>query len=176
MAATRTISQNAAPLTLQNIALSPPVFSDSSNASSQSVPSESNGREFAPPTPLRSYFDALLAAHGPQHWWPGRTRFEIIVGAILTQNTSWTNAERAVRNLRAARMLSPQAIRRVRSVRLAQFLRPSGYFRQKAKTLKSFVNFLYESYARSLSCLFATLTDILRAQLLSLLSIVPQTD
>src|SRR5258708_19948811 len=160
MAATRTISQNAAPLTLQNIALSPPVFSDSSNASSQSVPSESNGREFAPPTPLRSYFDALLAAHGPQHWWPGRSRFEIIVGAILTQNTSWSNAERAVRNLRAARMLSPQAIRRVRSVRLAQFLRPSLYFRQKPKTLNSFVDFLYTPNPPSPPPLFTPPTSL----------------
>jgi endonuclease-3 related protein len=175
MAATRTISQNAPPLTLQNIVLSPPVFSDSSTASSQSVPSESYGGAFVPPSPLRSYFEALLAAHGPQHWWPGRTRFEIIVGAILTQNTSWTNVERAVRNLRAARMLSPQAIRRVRSVRLAQFLRPSGYFRQKARTLKSFVSFLYASYAGSLSRLFATRTDILRAQLLALRGIGPET-
>ena len=175
MAATRTMSQNVSPLTLQNIVLPPPVFSDCSTASSQSVPCELPGPGFAPSSPLRSYFDALLAAHGPQHWWPGRSRFEIVVGAILTQNTSWTNVERAIRNLRAARMLSPQAIRRVRYARLAQFLRPSGYFRQKAKTLKSFVNFLYAAYAGSLSRLFATRTDILRAQLLALRGIGPET-
>jgi endonuclease III related protein len=169
------MSQNVSPLTLQNIVLPPPVCCDCSTASSQSVPCESPGPGFAWSAPLRSYFDALFAAHGPQHWWPGRSRFEIVVGAILTQNTSWTNVERAVRNLRAARMLSPQAIRRVRSARLAQFLRPSGYFRQKAKTLKSFVNFLYASYAGSLSRLFATRTDIVRAQLLALRGIGPET-
>ena len=175
MAATGTMSENVSPLTVQNIVLPPPVFAHCSTPSSSRVPCELPGPGFAPPLPLRSYFDALLAAHGPQHWWPGRSRFEIVVGAILTQNTSWTNVERAIRNLRAARMLSPQAILRVRSARLAQFLRPSGYFRQKAKTLKSFVNFLYAAYAGSLSRLFATRKDILRAQLLALRGIGPET-
>jgi endonuclease III related protein len=175
MAATRTMSQNVSPLTLQNTILPPPVCCDCSTASSQSVPCELPGPGFRRAAPLRSYFDALFAAHGPQQWWPGRSRFEIVVGAILTQNTSWSNVERAIRNLRAARMLSPQAIRRVRSARLAQFLRPSGYFRQKGKTLKSFVNFLYASYAGSLSRLFATRTDIVRAQLLALRGIGPET-
>jgi len=175
MAATRTMSQNVSPLTLQNIALPPSVCRDCSTASSQSAPSELPGPGSARSAPLRSYFDALFAAHGPQQWWPGRSRFEIVVGAILTQNTSWTNVERAIRNLRAARMLSPQAIRRVRSARLEQFLRPSGYFRQKAKTLKSFVNFLYAAYAGSLSRLFATRKDILRVQLLALRGIGPET-
>ncbi len=175
MAATRAISRNVSPLTVQNIVLSPLASSNSSNGNSQSIASESSGREFVPASPLRSYFDALFAAHGPQHWWPGRNRFEIIVGAVLTQNTSWTNVERAIRNLREARLLSPQAIRRIRSRRLEQFLRPSGYFRQKAKTLKSLVNFLFASHAGSLSRLFATRTDILRAQLLGLRGIGPET-
>lgn len=125
--------------------------------------------------PLSAYFDALFAAHGPQHWWPGRTRFEIIVGAILTQNTSWTNVERAIRNLRAARLLSPDAIRRVPHAKLAQFLRPSGYFRQKAKTLKSFVKFLFGTYRGSLTKMFATATLQIREQLLDLRGIGPET-
>ncbi|HVH50497.1 MAG TPA: endonuclease III domain-containing protein [Candidatus Bathyarchaeia archaeon] len=123
----------------------------------------------------RVYFDALLNAHGVQHWWPGRTRFEIIVGAILTQNTSWANVERAIRNLRDARLLSPKAVRRVHSMRLEQLLRPSGYFRQKTKTLKSFVNFLFASYAGSLTRLFAAPTTVLREQLLALRGIGPET-
>jgi Uncharacterized protein related to Endonuclease III len=127
------------------------------------------------PSPLRAYFDSLLAAHGPQHWWPGRTRFEIIVGAILTQNTSWSNVEGALRNLRSARLLSPDAVRRVRSDKLARLLRPSGYFRQKAKTLKCFVEFLYASHGGSLARLFRTPTTILRHQLLSLRGIGPET-
>jgi endonuclease-3 related protein len=124
---------------------------------------------------LRTYFDTLFAAHGPQDWWPGRNRFEIIVGAILTQNTSWTNVERAIRNLRAARLLSPEAIRRAPSSRLASLLRPSGYFRQKTKSLKAFVNFLFETHAGSLSRLFATPTDALRHQLLAVRGIGPET-
>ena len=124
---------------------------------------------------LRVYYEVLFAAHGPQHWWPGRTRFEVIVGAILTQNTSWTNVRRAIRNLRAAHLLSPVAIHRVHSMRLAKLLRPSGYFRQKTKTLKSFVNFLYASYAGSLSRLFATPRVVLRNQLLALRGIGPET-
>jgi endonuclease-3 related protein len=127
------------------------------------------------PAALHSYFNSLFAAHGRQHWWPGRTRFEVIVGAILTQNTSWNNVERAIRNLRTARLLSPSAIRRVRSAKLAQLLRPSGYFRQKTKTLKSFVIFLYASYAGSLTRLFATPTSALRDQLLALPGIGPET-
>ena len=60
-----------------------------------------------------AYYDALFRAYGPQHWWPGRTRFEVIVGAILTQNTSWSNVERAIVALRDERLLSPAAIERV---------------------------------------------------------------
>jgi endonuclease III related protein len=128
-----------------------------------------------PSPPLGEVFKALFAAHGPQRWWPGRTRFEIILGAILTQNTSWTNVERALRNLRAARLLSADAVRRTRSDKLARLLRPSGYFRQKTKTLKSFVEFLYASHGGSLTRLFRTSTPVLREQLLALRGIGPET-
>jgi len=175
MAATRPISRNAPSLTLQNTPLLLADCSDFPFAKPQTVALETWTPGFVPPRMLSSYFDALFAAHGPQHWWPGRTRFEIIVGAILTQNTSWTNVERAIHNLRDARMLSTQAVRRVRSTRLAQLLRPSGYFRQKTKTLKAFVNFLYSSYAGSLGRLFATPTAVLRHQLLALRGIGPET-
>jgi len=124
---------------------------------------------------LYTYFNALFAAHGPQHWWPGRTRFEIIVGAILTQSTSWKNVESAIANLRAAKLLSPAAIRAVSSVTLAKHLRPSGYFRQKTKTLTSFVTFLYENHFGSLNHLFATPIAVLRIQLLSIRGIGPET-
>src|SRR5271165_6531174 len=82
---------------------------------------------------LPSYYDALFRAYGPQHWWPGRTRFEVIVGAILTQNTSWTNVASAIRNLRRQNLLSPAAMARVAPARLARLIRSSGYFRQKAR-------------------------------------------
>src|SRR5579863_1290209 len=82
---------------------------------------------------LPSYYSALFSAYGPQHWWPGRTPFEIIVGAILVQNTSWTNVESAMRNLRRERLLTPRAIESVPLPRLERLIHSSGYFRQKAK-------------------------------------------
>ena len=153
-----------------------PIITDSSRpASSLALADRPPVADSVLSGPLRSYFDALLAAHGRQHWWPGRTRFEIIVGAILTQNTSWTNVERAIRNLRSAGLLTPDALRRVRPAKLARLLRPSGYFRQKTKTLKSFVRFLYASYGGSLSKLLSTPTEVLRDQLLALRGIGPET-
>src|ERR1700704_5230820 len=80
-----------------------------------------------PPPILRTYYDALFAAHGPQHWWPGRSPFEIIVGAILVQNTSWTNVVTAIENLRLAKLLTPRAIDAVSTERLARLIRSSGY-------------------------------------------------
>src|SRR5947209_3131974 len=91
---------------------------------------------------LPAYFETLSTALGPLGWWPARTPFEVIVGAILVQNTTWTNVERALQNLRRARLLTPRAIERVPAARLAELVRPSGYFRQKAKKLKAFVRFL----------------------------------
>src|SRR5260370_29894222 len=84
---------------------------------------------------LMRYFAAMSEVLGPMHWWPAKTPFEVIVGAILTQNTAWTNVERAVANLRSAQLLTPEAILGARMSRLAALVRPSGYFRQKAKKL-----------------------------------------
>jgi endonuclease III related protein len=134
-----------------------------------------DGRVPALPTPLRSYYDALLAAHGPQHWWPGRTAFEIIVGAILTQNTSWSNVEIALRNLRREKLLTPSAIEEIPLARLARLIRSSGYFRQKAKKLKYFVRFLRLEYGGSLNRMFRTPTESLREKLLSVHGIGPET-
>jgi endonuclease III related protein len=126
-------------------------------------------------SPLATYYDALFRAYGPQHWWPGRTRFEIIVGAILTQNTSWTNVERAIANLRREKLLSPSPIEKIPFARLAKLIRSSGYFRQKARKLKAFVRFLRERYQGSLKKLFATPTAELREQLLGVHGIGPET-
>jgi endonuclease III related protein len=124
---------------------------------------------------IRDYYGALFRAWGPQHWWPARTRFEVIVGAYLTQNTAWTNVERALANLRAARLLSVEGIRRVPLSRLYQLIRPSGYFRQKALRLTTFVRFLDETYGGSLARLFAQPTSRLREQLLCLNGVGPET-
>lgn len=128
--------------------------------------------------PIRSmhaYYEALFAAFGPQHWWPGRTRFEVIVGAILTQNTSWSNVSIAIENLRRNRLLTVSAIASARSSRLQRLIRPSGYFRQKTKTLKAFVRFLQTEYAGSLTQMFKTPTLTLRRQLLDVRGIGPET-
>jgi len=124
---------------------------------------------------LTSYFEAMLAAYGPQFWWPGRTRFEIIVGAILTQNTSWTNVERAIRNLRRERLLSPSTMEHVPERQLAILIRSSGYFRQKARKLKAFLYFLRAQHQGSLARMFAAPTVELRGQLLSVHGIGPET-
>ena len=124
---------------------------------------------------LRSYYRALYQAWGAQHWWPARTRFEVIVGAFLTQNTAWTNVERALANLRAAHLLSASGIRRVRRRKLEKLIRPSGYFRQKAGRLKNFVSFLDRKYGGSVTKLFARPTNLLRKELLALNGVGPET-
>jgi endonuclease-3 related protein len=124
---------------------------------------------------LHFYYDALFAAHGAQHWWPGRTRFEVIVGAILTQNTSWTNVERAIVALRGERLLTVRAMEQVPLRKLAGLIRSSGYFRQKARKLKEFVRFLRLQHNGSLSKMFETPTAVLREQLLGVHGIGPET-
>ena len=122
------------------------------------------------PPPANSpslFYQALFDKLGPQNWWPARTQFEVIVGAILTQNTSWTNVERAMTNLRRERLLSPRALERVPFARLAALIRSSGYFRQKAKKLKAFVRFLRAEYSGSLARMFRTPTVELREKLLA---------
>jgi endonuclease-3 related protein len=133
------------------------------------------GRVPALHTSLRRYYDVLFAAYGPQHWWPGRTAFEIIVGAILTQNTSWSNVEIAMHHLRREKLLTPRAIERVSLPRLAQLIRSSGYFRQKAKKLKCFVRFLRSEYGGSLSRMFRAPTAVLREKLLGVHGVGPET-
>src|SRR2546430_1245887 len=126
------------------------------------------------PTLMR-YFMAMSQALGPMQWWPAKTPFEVIVGAILTQNTSWTNVERAIANLRSAQTLTPSTITSARLSKLALLVRPSGYFRQKAKKLKAFVRFLQREYGGSLKRMFDTPTEILRGKLLSVHGIGPET-
>jgi endonuclease III related protein len=124
---------------------------------------------------LRAYYRALFRAWGRQNWWPAHSRFEMIVGAYLTQNTAWTNVEKALANLRANRVLSLTGIRQIRLMKLEELIRPSGYFRQKAQRLKTFVDFLDRSYAGSLGRMFTQPTIQLREELLSLNGVGPET-
>jgi endonuclease-3 related protein len=124
---------------------------------------------------IRSYYDTLFAAWGCQHWWPAQSRFEMIVGAFLTQNTAWTNVEKALANLRRARRLTIRGIRSLSQAELEQLIRPSGYFRQKALRLKAFVEFLDSRYGGSLTRMFARPTAELRNELLALNGVGPET-
>lgn len=124
---------------------------------------------------IRQYYRSLYQAWGAQHWWPAESRFEVIVGAYLTQNTAWTNVELALAQLRDAGLLTIEGIRRVRVAKLERLIRSSGYFRQKAKRLKTFVAFLDAEYAGSLDQLFAEPTSTLRQKLLSLNGVGPET-
>ncbi|MGH9731866.1 MAG: endonuclease III domain-containing protein [Candidatus Acidiferrales bacterium] len=126
-------------------------------------------------TPLRLYYHTLYESLGPQAWWPAKTPFEVIVGAILTQSTNWTNVERAIANLRREHLLTPRAMARVSPAHLASLIRSSGYFRQKAKKLKAFVRFLREEYSGSLKRMFRTPTAELREKLIGVHGIGPET-
>jgi len=119
---------------------------------------------------------ALMAAHyGPTHWWPGDSAFEIAVGAVLTQNTAWTNVEKAIGNLKAEKLLTPQAILSCSNEKLEWALTPSGYFRVKAKRLRNFCDYLMKAYQGSMRRMARTPLERLRPELLGVNGIGPET-
>lgn len=120
-------------------------------------------------------FDRLSRHYGPQHWWPGDSPFEVIVGAILTQNTSWKNVEHAIGNLREANLLDPSSCHALSHEQLSAQIRPAGYFRLKARRLKNFLDFLYDQYDGSLDAMFTQGLSPLREQLLTVNGIGPET-
>jgi endonuclease-3 related protein len=124
---------------------------------------------------IRGLFTPLFRAWGRQHWWPAESRFEVIVGAFLTQNTAWTNVELAMAKLRAANILSQDGVRRTALADLERLIRSAGYFRRKAQRLKTFVAHVDEKYQGSLERMFARPTAELRAELLALNGIGPET-
>ncbi len=128
-----------------------------------------------PTRQVRRLFATLYHAWGRQHWWPARTRFEVIVGAVLTQNTAWTNVERALTQLRREGLLTLNGVRSTPERKLAELIRSSGYFRQKARRLRNFVKFLDIRYDGSLDRMFARPTLELRQELLALNGIGPET-
>jgi endonuclease-3 related protein len=122
----------------------------------------------APAKSLRRAYRLLRAHFGHQHWWPGETPFEVCVGAILTQSTSWSNVERAIENLKTARVLEPHGLFALSETQLAQLIRPAGYFNVKARRLRSFLGVLVQEYGGNLEEMFAGRTAEVRARLLAI--------
>jgi len=125
--------------------------------------------------PLRAVYAALFKRWGRQHWWPGQSRFEMMIGAILTQNTAWTNVEKAIRQLKRARVLTPEAMNNLPEVKLAELIRPSGSFNIKARRVKNFVRWIHEHHGGNVTRMFRGSTEKLRNDLLSVNGIGNET-
>jgi endonuclease-3 related protein len=124
---------------------------------------------------LNSIYKKLYSYFGPQHWWPGKTPFEVMVGAILTQNTNWLNVEKAINNLKKRKLLYPRKLYNLPQEKLALLIKPAGYFNVKAKRLKEFLNFLFNCHGGSVKKMSSEDTLDLRQQLLSVNGIGPET-
>jgi endonuclease-3 related protein len=124
---------------------------------------------------LITIYRKLHQTYGPRHWWPGETSFEVMVGAILTQNTSWRNVEKAIQKLKMNGVLNPEGIHPLKKSRLASLIRSSGYYRVKADRLKSFVDFLFEEYGGDLKRMKRGRLADLREKLLGVKGIGPET-
>jgi endonuclease-3 related protein len=120
-------------------------------------------------------YDKLLKAFGPRHWWPGESPFEVMVGAILTQNTSWKNVEKAIQRLKVRRVLTPEEIHRLKTSDLASLIRSSGFYRIKADRLKSFVDFLFEEFEGKIGRMKKEPVEGLRKRLLEVKGIGQET-
>ncbi len=124
---------------------------------------------------LISVYKILLEHFGPQHWWPAESRFEVIVGAILTQNTNWCNVEKAIERMRLGGCLEPVVLRDIAEDKLAEFVRPAGYFNIKARRLKNFMHFFYKEYDGNISVMKKESLNILRKKLLNVNGIGHET-
>jgi endonuclease III related protein len=126
-------------------------------------------------TLLMKIYDKLYKAYGARHWWPAETPFEVMVGAILTQNTSWKNVEKAIQSLKNSGDLHPERIYRLKRSQLAPLVRSSGFYRVKAKRLKAFVDFLFEEYDGDIEKMGEERLPVLRQKLLGVNGLGPET-
>lgn len=124
---------------------------------------------------LLSLYRHLFRHFGPQYWWPARSRFEVIVGAILTQNTAWTNVEKAIAAMRVGRLLNPRGIDTAPQEQLSRLIRSAGYYNMKAERLKQFTRFLLTHYGGSVRRMFRTEMTGLRKELLGVSGIGEET-
>jgi endonuclease-3 related protein len=124
---------------------------------------------------LLRLYGALHARFGPQHWWPARSRFEVAVGAVLTQHTAWTGVERAIANLRSEGQLDPARLAALPAGRLGRLIRPAGTYRVKARRLRALVEFLLSRFGGKIERLGRAPLPELRAELLRVRGIGPET-
>ena len=127
------------------------------------------------PNRLRQMHDALMSAYGPQRWWPAKTRIEVIIGAYLTQNTSWRAVERSLAALRTSGALSVKGLRNISLSQFQELIRPSGFITRKAPALKAFIALLDAEFSGSLNRMAAASTKTLREKLLQLPGVGPET-
>lgn len=120
-------------------------------------------------------YKRLYGAFGPRRWWPAETPFEVMVGAVLTQNTSWANVEKAILNLKKRRLLTPERLNGIPSRELAALIRPSGYYNIKAKRLKSLVDFLMRDFGGDIALMRRKGVEALKKELLRVHGIGPET-
>lgn len=125
--------------------------------------------------PLYSIYQKLYSCFGPQHWWPADTKFEVIVGAILTQSTNWSNVEKAINSLKEYKLLEPHGLYRLPHKKLAALIKSAGYYNIKAKRLKEFLKFLLKFYKGDLKLMSLKAAPLLRRQLLSVKGVGPET-
>ena len=124
---------------------------------------------------LMEMYNLLLTRFGSQNWWPAETETEVMVGAVLTQNTNWKNVEKAIENLKRKNLLSVDALHHLTATELAQEIRPAGYYNIKANRLKNLVDYIEDKYSGDLSLFLGEETGNLRKGLLSVKGIGPET-
>ncbi|MFQ5997702.1 MAG: endonuclease III domain-containing protein [Candidatus Bathyarchaeia archaeon] len=129
----------------------------------------------SPADVLSSIFSNLSEHFGEQHWWPAETSFEVLVGAILTQQTSWRNVEKAIASLKLQNLMTPQAIASIRESKLQELVKPAGFFRQKAQRLQHLCKYLANQYNGDLPRFFDKPIESLKRELLALEGVGPET-
>ena len=124
---------------------------------------------------LESIYRKLSSHFGRQHWWPADSAFEVMVGAMLTQNTSWSNVEKAIANLKQHKVLTPRKLYHLPDKTLARLIRPAGYYNLKTKRLKEFLRFFLNDYGASIKKLSGAGLTVLRRELLAVKGVGPET-
>ena len=124
---------------------------------------------------LKDMYKRMFSFFGPQNWWPADTPLEVMIGAILTQNTNWKNVEKAISNLKERGLLDMLKLYEISEEELSILIRPAGYFKIKAKRIKNLISYIVENYNASLKDFFSLTTNTLRDELLSIKGIGPET-